>query len=66
MKLDPKMFTETDFAGVFIADIIRHYARAFVQAGRVSSEDEALHQIKAALDSEWQEPTDQIEGNILN
>ena len=65
VKLDAEMFDQTSFAGVFLADIARHYARAFVQSGRCETEADALAKIRAAFDAEWFEPTDQVRGEIL-
>ena len=66
VKLDADMFDKTQYAGIFVADVARHFARAFVQAGRVSSEAEALLQIREAFEAEWVDPTDPLEGSLIN
>ena len=66
VKLDPGMFTDTAHAGIFVADVARHFARAFVESGRIEEENEALRRIRAAFDSEWVEPTSPLEGGIVN
>ena len=66
VKLDPGMFKDPSNAGIFLADIARHYARAFVETGRTKTEDEALSKIRTAFDAEWHFPTDEIEGGVVN
>ncbi|WEK48953.1 MAG: DUF5076 domain-containing protein [Candidatus Kaistia colombiensis] len=43
--------------GILLVDIARHVARGFASDG-VCSEEQALEQIKAMFDAEWDRPSD--------
>jgi len=44
VMLDPGFFNGADEVGLFLADLARHYARAFVQSGRARDMNDALEQ----------------------
>ncbi len=50
-------FDEPSVWGLLLVDIARHVARGYERDG-VCTQDAALDQIKAMLDSEWYRPTD--------
>ncbi|MCI4644952.1 MAG: DUF5076 domain-containing protein [Hyphomonadaceae bacterium] len=63
VMLDPGFFHGADEVGVFLADLARHYARAFVQSGRARDMEDALEQIAEYFQSEVDEPMDEGEGS---
>jgi hypothetical protein len=64
VMLDPAFFSGADEVGLFLADLARHYARAFVQSGRARDMQDALDQVQEFFLMEMQEPTDPGKGNI--
>jgi hypothetical protein len=50
--------------GVALVDLARHVARAYEQAGSLSSES-ALARIRDAFDAEWAFPTDDPSGELV-
>lgn len=66
VMLDPSFFNGADEVGVFLADLARHYARAFVQSGRARDMADALEQIREFWGMELDNPTDEGEGEIAN
>ena len=66
VMLDPGYFNGADEVGVFLADLARHYARAFVQSGRAIDESAALEQIRELFDMELDTPTDEGEGTLVS
>lgn len=66
VMLDPSFFNGADEVGVFLADLARHYARAFVQSGRARDMADALEQIRQLWDMELDNPTDEGEGGITS
>ena len=66
VMLDPGFFSGADEVGVFLADLARHYARAFVQSGRARDEGAAMEQIRELFDLELDSPTDEGEGAIVS
>lgn len=66
VMLDPTYFSGLGEVGVFLADLARHYGRAFVQSGRARDMEDAIEQIREMFDLELEEPTDEGEGGIAN
>ncbi|MEO0465269.1 MAG: DUF5076 domain-containing protein [Pseudomonadota bacterium] len=66
IMLDPAFFNGADEVGVFLADLARHYARAFVQSGRARDEADALEQVREYFQLEIESPTDEGEGQIVS
>ncbi|MEL6663969.1 MAG: DUF5076 domain-containing protein [Pseudomonadota bacterium] len=64
VMLDPAFFNGADEVGVFLADLARHYARAFVQSGRARDMADALEQMREFFQLELDQPTDEGEGGI--
>jgi len=64
VMLDPAFFNGADEVGLFLADLARHYARAFLQSGRARDMQDALDQVQEFFLMEMQEPTDPGEGDI--
>lgn len=56
LMLDPNFFSGADEVGVFLAELARHYARAFVQSGRARGMDDAIEQIRELWDIELDTP----------
>ena len=50
IMLDPGFFHGLDEVGTFLADLARHYARAFVQSGRARDEEDALGLIQSMFE----------------
>ncbi len=61
VMLDPSFFNGTDEVGLFLADVARHFARAFVQSGRARNMEDAIEQIRELFDGELDNPTDEGE-----
>lgn len=66
VMLDPSFFNGADEVGVFLADLARHYARAFVQSGRARDAEDAIEQMRELFLMELESPTDEGEGSIAN
>jgi len=66
VMLDPAFFNGADEVGLFLADLARHYARAFVQSGRARDEADALEQVQEYFNLEMANPTDEGEGSIVS
>lgn len=66
VMLDPSYFNGLDEVGIFMADLARHFARAFVQSGRARSVEDAVEQIRELFDVELDQPTDEGDGQISN
>ena len=66
VMLDPTYFGGLDEVGVFLADLARHYARAFIQSGRARSEEDAIEQIREYFDLELDNATDEGEGGFVS
>jgi len=64
VMLDPAFFNGADEVGLFLADLARHYARAFVQSGRARDMADALEQMREFFQLELDQPTDEGEGGI--
>ena len=64
--LDPGFFKGLDEVGLFLADIARHFAQAFVQSGRARDMEDALEQVREYFDMEMDEPTDEGEGGVVS
>lgn len=58
IMLDPGYFHGLDEVGMFIADLTRHYARAFVQSGRARDESDAVSLIRSMFEFELDESDD--------
>ena len=58
IMLDPGFFHGLDEVGMFLADLTRHYARAFVQSGRARDEGDAIGLIRSMLEMELAESED--------
>ncbi len=65
VMLDPNYFQGLDEVGLFLADLARHYARAFVQSGRARSTEDAMEQIREMFDVEAANPTDEDDGGFV-
>lgn len=57
IMLDPQYFAGLDEVGLFMVDLSRMYARAFVQSGRARNMRDALEQIQEIFDADITEPT---------
>jgi len=66
VKLDPSRIGSTGAAGIMLADIARHLARALTQYGVASSEERAITEILRLFDAEMDRPTDRGTGSIVN
>lgn len=66
VMLDPGFFNGADEVGLFLADLARHYARAFVQSGRARDVADALEQMQEYFNLEMANPTDEGEGTIVS
>lgn len=66
VMLDPGFFHGLDEVGLFMADLVRHYARAFVQSGRARDMNDAVVQIREILDMEFANPTDEGDGGLVS
>lgn len=66
VMLDPGFFNGADEVGIFLADLARHFARAFVQSGRASDEADAIEQIRELFDMELDTPTDEGDDQIVS
>ena len=62
IMLDPMYFTGLDEVGLFLVDLSRLYARAFVQSGRARDMRDALEQIQEIFDADISEPVPDEEG----
>jgi len=56
VMLDPMYFAGLDEVGLFLVDLSRLYARAFVQSGRARDMRDALDQIQEIFDADISEP----------
>lgn len=56
IMLDPQFFAGLDEVGLFLVDLSRLYARAFVQSGRARDMRDALEQIQEIFDADITEP----------
>ena len=54
--LDPQYFAGLDEVGLFLVDLARMYARAFVQSGRARDMRDALEQVQEIFDADITEP----------
>ena len=66
VMLDPGYFNGLDEVGLFMADLVRHYSRAFVQSGRAADMDDAIEQIREMFDMELENPTDEGTGGMVS
>ncbi|MEL6257470.1 MAG: DUF5076 domain-containing protein [Pseudomonadota bacterium] len=64
--LDPQFFHGLDEVGLFMADLARHFARAFIQSGRARDMADAVEQIREYWDLELNSPTDDAEGSVVS
>ncbi len=62
IMLDPMYFAGLDEVGLFLVDLSRLYARAFVQSGRARDMRDALDQIQEIFDADITEPLLEEEG----
>ena len=56
IMLDPMYFAGLDEVGLFLVDLSRLYARAFVQSGRARDMRDALDQIQEIFNADISEP----------
>ncbi|MEL6473433.1 MAG: DUF5076 domain-containing protein [Pseudomonadota bacterium] len=56
VMLDPGYFHGLDEVGTFLADLARHYGRAFVQSGRAQDMNDAIDQIEEVFAMQAREP----------
>ena len=64
IMLDPQYFDGLDEVGLFLVDLSRMYARAFVQSGRARNTRDALEQIQEIFDADITETMpEEIEEN---
>lgn len=66
VMLDPGFFNGADEVGLFLADLARHYARAFVQSGRARDVDDAVEQMREFFLAELDNATDEGEGGLVS
>jgi len=62
IMLDPMYFAGLDEVGLFLVDLSRLYARAFVQSGRARDMRDALDQIQEIFDADISEPLQEEDG----
>lgn len=62
IMLDPMYFAGLDEVGLFLVDLSRLYARAFVQSGRARDMRDALDQIREIFDADISEPVPDEDG----
>ena len=67
VMLDPQYFVGLDEVGVFLSDLAKMYARAFVQSGRARDMRDGLDQVQEFFNGDINEPleTDADEINLL-
>lgn len=56
VMLDPQYFQGLDEVGLFLSDLAKHYARAFVQSGRARDAADAIEQIQEIFFADVMEP----------
>lgn len=66
VMLDPTYFDGLGEVGIFLADLARHYARAFIQSGRARDMTDAIEQIRELFEMELDDPTDEGEGGLAS
>ncbi|MEM9740275.1 MAG: DUF5076 domain-containing protein [Pseudomonadota bacterium] len=64
IMLDPGFFNGADEVGFFLADLARHYARAFVQSGRARDMDDALVQVREFFQMELESPSGETHDGV--
>jgi hypothetical protein len=62
IMLDPMYFAGLDEVGLFLVDLSRLYARAFVQSGRARDMRDGLDQIREIFDADISEPVPDEDG----
>lgn len=62
IMLDPQYFAGLDEVGLFLVDLARMYARAFVQSGRARDMRDALEQVQEIFDADITEPVPEETG----
>lgn len=62
IMLDPQYFAGLDEVGLFLVDLARLYARAFVQSGRAKDMRDALEQVQGIFDADITEPVPEDKG----
>ncbi len=63
--LRPEIWEEPATWGIMLADLARHVANAYEQLEERDI-DEVLALIKLGFDAEWESPTDEVEGEVLD
>lgn len=66
IMLDPAFFNGADEVGLFLADLARHYARAFVQSGRARDMADALDQVREFFVMEIDDQADEADGGVVS
>ncbi len=56
IMLDPQYFSGLDEVGLFLSDLAKMYARAFVQSGRARDMQDALEQVQEIFNADISEP----------
>jgi hypothetical protein len=64
VTLDASVWEDPAAWGLALVDLARHIASAYEQSGGPSAED-ALARIRAGFDAEWENPTDEPQGDLL-
>ena len=64
INLNPKRIESPGTAGLILADLYRHFARALAQTGLAISEEHAKAEMIAMFLSELKHPTDEGSGTI--
>ena len=64
VNIDPGQIENPGAAGLMLADIYRHFARALAQTNKSKSDEHARAEMIAKFLAELQEPTDEGSGTI--
>lgn len=66
VMLDPTYFRGLDEVGVFLADLARHFARAFAETGRARDAADGVEQIRETFDLALDEASDEDEDGLVS
>jgi hypothetical protein len=65
VHIDASQVNSGPEAGIILADIATHFAKALAFAGKAESEARALADIRSLLDAELDSPTTQVAGHLV-
>ena len=66
VRIDTDQLENAGWAGIILADFEQHFANALTHAGKASSVEAALEQIREMYQKEIANPTDTPTGQIEN